>query len=76
MTPSYVAGGALVREEQYINPLKKNSFGPTEALCIDRQQCTHRSAAGFVIERRVHTPKVSASHTFEWSHASDFSSLR
>lgn len=52
-------GGSLVREEQYINPLKKNSFGPTEALCIDQQQCIHRSAAGFVVERRVYTPKVS-----------------
>ena len=59
LTSRSVTGRSLVREEQYINPLKKNSFGPTEALCIDRQQCIHRSAAGFVVERRVYTPKVS-----------------
>ncbi|KAL3136346.1 hypothetical protein ABBQ38_005608 [Trebouxia sp. C0009 RCD-2024] len=57
-------GGSLVREEQYINPLKKNKFGPTEALCIDRQQCIHRSASGFVVERRVYTPKVPFGGSF------------
>jgi len=52
------ADGDLVREETYINPLKKNSLGPREALCIDRQRCIHRSASGFVVERKVYTPKV------------------
>ena len=50
--------GCLVREEQYINPLKKNSLGPNEAFCIDQQQCLHRSTAGFVLERKVFTPKA------------------
>ena len=52
------ADGVLVREEQYINPLKKNSLGPREALCIDQQQCRHRSSQGFVVDRKVFTPKV------------------
>ena len=50
---------SFVRMEQYVKPLKKNAFGPKEALCIDQQQCTHRSADGFVVEHKVDTPEAS-----------------
>lgn len=51
--------GRLIREEQYVKSLKQNSIGPTEAFCIDQQQCIRRSTAGFAVERKVFTPKVS-----------------
>ena len=51
-------GGVLSREETYINPLKKNSLGPKEAFCLDQQKCVQRNSSGFVLERKVFTPKV------------------
>lgn len=56
--------GDLVRKETYINPLKKNSLGPSEAFCVDQQRCIHRSTSGFVLERKVYTPQVPFGGSF------------
>ncbi|KAL3147365.1 hypothetical protein ABBQ32_002846 [Trebouxia sp. C0010 RCD-2024] len=56
--------GRLIREEQYVKSLKQNSIGPTEAFCIDQQQCIRRSTAGFAVERKVFTPKVPFGGSF------------
>ena len=64
-----------MREETYINPLKKNSLGPSEADCIDKQRCVHRSSAGFVVERKVYTLKVSTRESTLHIHGVDLQGL-
>ena len=54
------AGAAkLQRSTEYITPLKKLSFGPSEALCCERKTLEHRGPAGFLVSVEVQTPNVS-----------------
>lgn len=61
------AGGTqLQRNTEYITPLKKLSFGPSEALCCERKTLEHRGPAGFLVSVAVQTPHVSPTPSLMW----------
>ncbi|KAK9821530.1 hypothetical protein WJX74_007597 [Apatococcus lobatus] len=54
----------LQRSTEYITPLKKLSFGPSEALCCERKTLEHRGPAGFLVSVAVQTPNVPYGDAF------------
>lgn len=55
-------GKELVRRLEYVTPVKKNKLGPKEAWCIEKEVCTTRGLAGFVVLEEAYTPRVCPLH--------------
>lgn len=60
----HMEGKELVRRLEYVTPVKKNKLGPKEAWCIEKEVCTTRGLAGFVVLEEAYTPRLPYGGSF------------